>query len=565
MKTPRQQLLDRYERLKSDQSSWLAHWRELNDYILPRRFRYLNTDVNKGTKRNDKIINSTPIRAARVLASGMMAGITSPVRPWFRLLLADGTPPTRTSTRVKAYLYELEQALRIAFHRSNFYNALPVVYGDLGVFGTSSMIIEPDDEDGIRTYVLPLGQYVLQNGPRQNVTTLMREIQLTFGQMGEMFPRAALSESVQNALREGRVDELWPVMHAIMPNLDFMPGYLGPRGKRYLSVWFEKNGPANTGFLRVSGFEEWPAPTARWNVTGEDVYGYSPGMDALGDCKSLQLYERRSAQITDKIATPPMVGPAALRNQQASISPGAWIPVDEVGGKQVRPAIDLSPQAVPLLDQKGMRIERRINEAFFADLWLMLAESDRREITAREVDERHEEKMLQLGPVLDRLHDELLDPSITRSHALLGRANKLPTPPPELVGAPLKIEYISIMAQAQKLLFTTGIERLLGLVGNIKAADEEVVDNVDFDEATREYADLLGVAPKIVRDADAVAIRRSQRQQAQQAAAAAQAAPAVRDGAQAAQVLSQTDVNQPSMLKGLLDSVGGGYSAGVGE
>ena len=36
----------------------------------------------------------------------------------------------------------------------------------------------------------------------------------------------------------------------------------------------------------------------------------------------------------------------------------------------------------------------------------MMAESDRREITAREIDERHEEKMPVLGPVLERLHDD---------------------------------------------------------------------------------------------------------------------------------------------------------------
>jgi len=53
-------------------------------------------------------------------------------------------------------------------------------------------------------------------------------------------------------------------------------------------------------------------------------------------------------------------------------------------------------------------VENRIERSFYVDLFLMLANSDRRQITAREIEERHEEKMLMLGPVLQRLNDELL-------------------------------------------------------------------------------------------------------------------------------------------------------------
>src|SRR5690606_12998366 len=87
--SPRQRVLRRWERLKQERSSWIAHWRELSDQIQPRRSRFLQSDRNKGDRRNDKIINATPRRAARVLASGMMAGVTSPARPWFRLTTPD--------------------------------------------------------------------------------------------------------------------------------------------------------------------------------------------------------------------------------------------------------------------------------------------------------------------------------------------------------------------------------------------------------------------------------------------------------------------------------------------
>ena len=56
--------------------------------------------------------------------------------------------------------------------------------------------------------------------------------------------------------------------------------------------------------------------------------------------------------------------------------------------------LDLGALAADIADVQG-----RIKEAFYANLFLMMAESDRREITAREIDEQREQKMLMLGPV----------------------------------------------------------------------------------------------------------------------------------------------------------------------
>src|ERR1700742_2949081 len=77
-------------------------------------------------------------------------------------------------------------------------------------------------------------------------------------------------------------------------------------------------------------------------------------------------------------------------------------------------------------------VQGRIKEAFYANPFLMLAESDRREITAREIDERREEKMLMLGPVLERLHDELLQPLVARVFSVMARNGRIPPPPPSL-------------------------------------------------------------------------------------------------------------------------------------
>ena len=175
----------------------------------------------------------------------------------------------------------------------------------------------------------------------------------------------------------------------------------------------------------------------------------------------------------------------------------------------------------------------------------MLASSDvnNRDMTAREVVERHEEKMLMLGPVLERLENELLDPLIERVFAIMDRMGLMPLPPEDLGGKLLQVEYISILAQAQRMVGIEGIERLAGFVGTYAPLKPEVLDKVDFDEAIEQYARKLGVPAAVIVSDENVAALREQRaqQQAQmeQMAAMQQAAQTAQQGAGAVNQVAQ--------------------------
>jgi len=67
------------------------------------------------------------------------------------------------------------------------------------------------------------------------------------------------------------------------------------------------------------------------------------------------------------------------------------------------------------------------------------------------------------------------------------RRGLIPPPPPEISGQTLMVQYVSMLAEAQKAAQTNGIERLLGIVGNIAAAKPDILDLVDDEEAVREY------------------------------------------------------------------------------
>jgi hypothetical protein len=551
METKRQQLEKMRMTLRSERESFMPHWRDLSDYVMPRRARYTIAERNKGDRRNKKIIDSTATLAMRNLMAGMMSGLTSPARPWFSLTTPD--PSLGEFGPVKTWLDDVTKRMRTIFLKSNLYNALPLLYCDQGLFGTSAMAVLEDDQDVIRCYSFPIGSYCLAQSHRHTVDTFVREYAMTVRQLVQRFGLENCSRSVQDQYNNGNYETWIDVAHMIHPNEDYNPEKLAAKYKRFSSCYWELGSDEEGKFLDESGFDEFPVMAPRWNLTGEDVYGHSPGMDALGDVQQLQAMQRRMIQSIDKMVNPPMVAPTSMQNKKASLLPGDITYVDTTQGSTgFKPAHEIR---MPLQELSVLigETQNRVKRCFYEDLFLMLANSDRRQITAREIEERHEEKLLMLGPVLERQNEDLLDPLIDRTFAIMMRRGEVPAPPAEIAGQELKVEYISIMAQAQKMVATSGLERFVGFVGNLASAKPEIADKLDFDQVVDEYSDMLGVPPKIVRPDEEVAKIREGRAQA---IAAQQRAEQLQQVAQGAKLLSETDMGNDSALARL--TAGGG-------
>lgn len=553
--------MKRLAALKNERSTWIEHWRDLNDNIRPRRFRWLYTERNKGWKRNSAIINSTATTALRTLAAGMMAGITPRSRPWFRLTTPD--PELSKFGPVRAYLDLVQERMFQVFARSNIYNVFHGTYEQLGLFGTAIFLLEADDHSVLRAYPWPIGQYCLANSARLDIDTGYRELSMTVGQLVEQFGKEACTREVQEKYEKGDYDVWIEVVRVVEPNRDYEAGKLGPKGQRYKSCWFEKGREAEDRFLLESGFRVKPFCAPRWVVTAEDVYGESPGMDALGDVRSVQLLERRKAQVADKISNPPMKGPMALMNQRIGLGPGEMTYVDQVTpGQAFSPAYEVPPAALQALRESIGEDSQRVKTTFYEDVWMMIAQGqqDPRK-TATEVAALKEEKMMQLGPVMERLDDEMLDPVIDRAYDILFHKGLLPPAPKEMKGKSFAVEYISIVAQALKMI--QGVapkERLASFVGSLIGSRPEVADNVNWDLMVEDYADDLGVKSTLIIPEDQVQAIRADRakQQAQQ-----QQMQQTLAGVQAAQTLSKTDTGGDNALGRILASVPGAASGGL--
>lgn len=565
-KDARQQYLQTWESLKRERDTWSPVWKDLCEQILPDAGRFLLSDKERAGVRNDEnIINSTPTAASRVLAAGMMAGITSPARPWFRLTTPD--PRLAEVGGVKLWLAEVEDRIRQALARSNVYKVLSQMYYDLGTFGQAPLFIEEDDDDILRASLYPVGSYALTTSAAGRIDGLWRECGMTVRQLIEKFGDSNVSAQVKTWNRSAGTRNKWvDLLHIVTVRPAAQRQNRGSygAGMPFKSCWLELNVSRDEGMLAESGFEENPVMAPRWMTTGENAYGTgNPGRQALGDAKQLQLMEMRKLQLIEKLADPPMNGPSTMRMERVSFMPGDVNYVPGNGMQKFEPAYLVNPAALAGLREEIRAVETRVNRSYYADLWLMFAEADSGQpITAREVAERHEEKMLQLGPVMENLEDELLDPLIDRVFGILLRGGYLPPAPKELSGGELRVEYISMMAQAQKMLGTANIERVLGTLGNVAGVMPSIVDNIDLDEAVRTYADNMGIAPKIIRTKQAVERIRAQaaaaKQQQEQMAAAGTAA-------EGAAVLASADMSGDNALTRLVNNAGPVVAAQAGR
>lgn len=559
----RKRVLAMHSALLTDRSSWDAQWEEIGKQVLPRSVRLTTSDNNKGSKRYNKIYDNTGVRALRVLAAGMMSGVSSPARPWFKLTIKDKKLSNRDE--VKLWLADVAQAIRDVFMRSNVYRALHSSYEELGAFGTAVAIIDEDDDSVLHLHTLTLGEYALATDNKGRVRTMVRKLPMTVEQLVDSFGKEACSLSVQMAYNSGNLYQRFDVIHAIFPRRDYDPLKMDAKNKPFASVYIELTGEEGQ-VLRESGYSRFPVLSPRWVTAGTDTYGTSPGMEALGDCKQLQHEQLRKAEAIDYQVQPPLQAPTSLARAGLDGRPGGRTYADLAspsGGIRSMFEVNLDLNA---LREDIMDVRQRINSAFYADLFLMLANDTRSGITATEVAERHEEKLLMLGPVLERLHDELLAPLVEYTFYRLADmrdANGDPVLPPlpsALRDVDIGIEFVSVLAQAQRAVGAASIDRWIATIGSIASMRPEVVDKLNADELADTYADILGVDPKLVSPDDQVEQARNAR--AQQAAQVQQAQLAEQQ-AKAAQTLSNTNTTDRNGLTDMMGQLSGYNTPGV--
>lgn len=502
----------RHRLLRNEQSTWRQTWSDVQRFLAPRRGRYLTTDTDNvqqnGAKKNQHVINGTAFKAGRTLGAGLQGGLTSPARPWFELTVQD--QDLNGYTPVKLWLETVRDLMLAVFAGSNFYGSNHTVYEEIGYFGTGCMLIDEDFTTVINCRPFTIGEYCLSLDAQYRPSTLYRTLNLTVEQiLGKFGPLENLPLTIQQAVQNKKLDQRHECLHVIEPSSIVDSAAINYRSMSYRSCYMLK-GQGEEGILRKGGYRTTPFVAPRWAVYGVDTYGDSPGIEALGDVRMLQKMEEKKLRALDKEVDPPMVGPASLRGQGATTIPGGITFVDQAAGAQ-----GFAPAFTVRMDIANLGLEikevaKRVEDFFYNDLFLAIL-NQTKEMTATEVAQRHEEKLVMLGPVLERIQSESLGVTIDRTFSIMSNFGMIPPPPPEIAGHPLQVNYISTLAQAQKLIGTSSLQQFSQFTGAIAPLMPDVIDRIDGDQLIMAYADATGVPPKIIRSDSAVAAIRAQK------------------------------------------------------
>jgi hypothetical protein len=545
--------------LDSRRSAHISDWQKITQVIRPNRGIYLGGSGGDGTtdvsKRPTSMINSTPHVASRTLQAGMISGASSPSYEWFKFYLDD--PDLMKWGPARIALEQREKILGTILARSNFYQQLQMAYGDAADFGTGCGIIDLHSRDTFTAKVFAPGEYYIDEDETGDIDTVYRKTPRTVLQIVGKWGLEKVSTKIKEAYDRGDYQTPFWIIEVIEPNQDLDEGRADWRGKPWVRFVFEEQNKdeGEKNYLELSGYNEWPGFNLRWDVASGNIWGQGPGLIALGDAAALQTLEFRDAQVVEKAGKPPLGAPIHLRNKPISHAPGGITYYDPFAANnaKVEPLYQIQAGILQAYDNKIARAEFRINEVYYKDLFLMLATSDRREITAREVEEKHQEKLWALGPVLQRTHRDALSNAIIRTYRIADEAKMFPPAPRELQGRLIGIQYTSALAFAQRAAGASSLERFFGFTGNLVAAYPQVKHKVNINKGMDYYADAIGVPAEIMVPDDEANKAASTEAQAMQGPAQATAA---KDLAAGAQLLSETDTARPSALSFLMNRAG---------
>lgn len=547
MASIRQDCETRLQGMKSIRQDYEPEWKEIARFCQPARSRFLNGETNKTARRqrNAKLYDEYAIASYRTLANGMTSGLSSPSRPWKKLSTFDDA--LMDEPEVRFWLSEVDRRMDAFFAQTNFYGAAKTGYHELGLFGTEACVMVEHRTLGMVCHALTAGEYWISMSDAMVADTLYRRCPMTVRQTVQSFG-SKVSANVRAMYDRSHYDEIVDVFQAIEADPDWKPG--DPFSKPWRSVyWDEKDDCEKT--LRVSGYHDQPFYAPRWDLTGSDTYGYSPAMEGLPSIRELQMQNKRENEAIDHLVKPEKVVKAGMK---LTGQPGNIVSAADIDKDGVLVPYAMPYQAVQAIGNKIDRLYRKIDTTSFADLFMAI--TNMQGIQPRNIEEiaaRNEEKLTQLGPTIERVNNEKLSVAIDRVFGIMMRGGMLP-PVPEVMReqSDIKVEFVSILTQMQRMVGLGQIERTASFVGNLAGAFPEAADKLNTDEMIDEYAERAGTPPKLIRTAEEVGKIRQQRQQQQNAAKMAEMAPAMQQGADAARLLSETDVNGQPMLDTLL-------------
>lgn len=508
-----QDLIRRTEQMRGARSNENATWQEIRDNVIPVLQRFIGEDP-KGVKQGQAIVDETPEQAQELLSSAVHGMISNPALKWAEFGVRNAK--LKDNDRVAAWLAHARDVTFDYMYApsANLTAAQHETYNDLTSFGLGCLFTGDRPGQGLLYQSRPLREIYLAECEGR-VDTVHRWFKLSAREAAKQFGMAKIGQKIREKAESAtKQDDEFEFLHAVFPRSDRAFGQLGGANMPIASVYV---GVDDKAVVRNTGFPEMPYAVPRWSKRTGEVYGRGPGHKALASSKMLQRTMKLTVSGAElRIAPPMMVADDGvmsdvrlhangLTDVRAELMVGDRLPI--------RPIMTGGDPQIGEETMKGMR--DRIQASFYNHLLQMMRDP---RMTATQVIQIAEETLRILGPVIGRLQAELLGPMIERTFWVLFRAGAFAAfpMPPELEGQELTIEYVSPVAQAQKLAEAKGIVQTFGVAAQMAQTNPEIMDNFDLDASARALAVMFGMPRYLLRDPRKIADMRAARAQQQQ-------------------------------------------------
>jgi hypothetical protein len=347
---------------------------------------------------------------------------------------------------------------------------------------------------------------------------------MTLRQIAQQWGRDKLPEALTAKLDTKPEEEIM-IVHAVMPNDNYLAGKMNHKGMPFYSCYILKDYRI---MMNEGGYKSFPYAIARYITAPGELYGRSPAMNVLPSINVLNEEKKTIIKQGHRIVDPVLLAHDDGILDGFSLRPGAmnYGAVSADG----RPLVHALPTGNLSIGKELMDDERMaINDAFLVTLFQILVETP--QMTATEVMERAREKGALLSPTMGRFQSESIGPMIIREFDLLAQQNLLPPIPQLLIeaGPTYKTEYDAPLNRAMRSEEASGIMRSMQWAAEVAAQtqDPSGMDWFNVDEIMPTIADINGAPYRFIRAKEEVDAIRQGRQQAAAGQQLTQALPGI--------------------------------------
>lgn len=535
--------LARRKAMLAKKTPWQPHWQLLGEYIHSRKQDFTSTQ-QEGDMLNKDLFDATAGKANAVMSSSLIGMLWPNGAKSFRL-----TPPrgVRESVEVKQYFERISEVLAEAMDdpKAGLATALDEYMKDQGCFGTSGIEIAEDEDLPLVYRAWSVKEMSIDQGKNGFVDTVYIEQEWTVRMLVATYGKENVSAATREKCEQGQDDDKVTLLIAIEPRLEYEAS--GPTegnlAMAFQSLHIELG--ANK-LLRESGFDELPIKVGRFWKLAKEIYGRSPGMEALPDVLEINSMWEAVTIAVEKMLDPPLgvLDDGRLGGGTIDTSAGA-INVFNITGRagERQPVFPLF--TVGELQHVGKLIEQlteSIMNHFFMDRLLDL--NNEKEMTAYETSIRNRLRGSTLNTLFSRQTAECFSPLIECSFNRMFKRGKLgvirgsaeekmlildgdkdiiyiPDVIVELMVAgkeAYKIKFITPAARIMEAEEQQGMIETANFAAELAQAVPDVMDNFDFDAQVRRFSQNSGAPSTGLRAQKLIDDIRSKRAEAQQAA-----------------------------------------------